>query len=202
MIVNRLEIAATPKSRRFSVDAAMQASLSRLAPVALLGATLAFMAGLAGAEPKAPSEEENADTSFAASFIGKNYDGDLDVEGWTDLGGGLIAAPIYIHQYQREDGTYLVLTSRQLAKDSRDTPANYEVADALIVPPPQAGVEFTISCVQGNDETLRFIGEAKGPESKEWWTEVRRAWEIALDTGKITSTKTKGVRCTNVSWGQ
>ena len=56
--------------------------------------------------------------------------------------------------------------------------------------------------MQGKDETLRFIGEAKGPESKEWWTEVRRAWEIALDTGKISSTKTKGVRCTNVSWGQ
>jgi hypothetical protein len=31
---------------------------------------------------------------------------------------------------------------------------------------------------------------------------VRRAWEIALDTGKILSAKTKGVRCTNVSWGQ
>ena len=29
-----------------------------------------------------------------------------------------------------------------------------------------------------------------------------RADEIALDTGKISSTKTKGVRCTNVSWGQ
>jgi hypothetical protein len=31
---------------------------------------------------------------------------------------------------------------------------------------------------------------------------VRRAWEIDLATGKIGSTKTKGVRCTNVSWGQ
>jgi hypothetical protein len=202
MIVNRLEIAATPKSRRFSADAAMQASLSRLAQVALLGAALALVPLFARAEPKAPSEEENADAAFAASFIGKNYDGDLDIEGWDDQGGGLITAPIFIHQYQREDGTYLVITSRQLAKESKDTPANYEVVDALIVPPPQAGVEFTISCVQGKDETLRFIGEAKGPESKEWWTEVRRAWEIALDTGKISSTKTKGVRCTNVSWGQ
>ncbi|HUC03531.1 MAG: hypothetical protein WBF49_13670 [Methyloceanibacter sp.] len=180
----------------------MQASLSRLAQVALLGAALALVPLFARAEPKAPSEEENADAAFAASYIGKNYDGDLDIEGWDDLGGGLIAAPIFIHQYQREDGTYLVITSRQLAKESKDTPANYEVVDALIVPPPQAGVEFTISCVQGKDETLRFIGEAKGPESKEWWTEVRRAWEIALDTGKISSTKTKGVRCTNVSWGQ
>ncbi|HEY9520415.1 MAG TPA: hypothetical protein VIQ39_02605, partial [Methyloceanibacter sp.] len=194
--------AATLKSRSFQRTFAMQASLSRLAPVALLGAALVLVPLLARAEPKAPSEEENADTAFAQSFIGKNYDGDLDIEGWTDLGGGLIAASIFIHQYQREDGTYLVLTSRLLAKESKDTPANYEVVDALIVPPPQAGVEFTISCVQGKDETLRLIGEAKGPESKEWWTEVRRAWEIALDTGKISSTKTKGVRCTNVSWGQ
>ena len=107
----------------------------------------------------------NADAAFAASYIGKNYDGDLDIEGWDDQGGGLIATPIYIHQYQREDGTYLVITSRQLAKESKDTPANYEVVDALIVPPPQAGVEFTISCVQGKDETLRFIGDrrAVGP---------------------------------------
>jgi hypothetical protein len=95
-----------------------------------------------------------------------------------------------------------VLTSRQLVKEARDTPGNYEVTDALIVPPPASGVEFTISCVQGKDETLRFIGEAKGPESKEWWTDVRRAWEIDLATGKISSTKAKGVRCTNVSWGQ
>ena len=119
MIVNRLEIAATPKSRRFSVDAAMQASLSRLAQVALLGAALALVPLFARAEPKAPSEEENADAAFAASYIGKNYDGDLDIEGWDDLGGGLIAAPIFIHQYQREDGTYLVITRRQLAKESK-----------------------------------------------------------------------------------
>ena len=47
------------------------------------------------------------------------------------------------------------------------------------------------------------MGEAKGSESKEWWTDVRRAWEIALDTGEIAELeKTKGIRCTNVSWGQ
>ena len=180
----------------------MQWRQANLARVVALAAVLALAPFFAHAEPKAPSEEQNADAAFAASFIGKTYDGDLDVDGWDDVGGGLVAAPIYIHEYQREDGTFLVLTSRQLAKETKDTLANYEVADALIVAPPQAGVEFTISCVQGQDETLRFIGEAKGPENKEWWTEVRRAWEIALDTGKISSTKTKGVRCTNVSWGQ
>jgi hypothetical protein len=180
----------------------MQCRQANLARVVALAAVLPLAPFSAHAEPKAPSEEQNADAAFAASFISKTYDGDLDVEGWDDVGGGLVAAPIYIHEYQREDGTFLVLTSRQLAKETKDTLANYEVADALIVAPPQAGVEFTISCVQGQDETLRFIGEAKGPENKEWWTEVRRAWEIALDTGKISSTKTKGVRCTNVPWGQ
>jgi hypothetical protein len=180
----------------------MQALAFRLASAAMLAVALALLPAPTKAEPKAPSEEENADVTFSTSFIGKNYDGDLEIEGWNDLGGGLIAAPIFIHQYQRADGTYLVLTSRQLVKEARDTPGNYEVTDALIVPPPASGVEFTISCVQGKDETLRFIGEAKGPDSKEWWTDVRRAWEIDLATGKISSTKTKGVRCTNVSWGQ
>jgi hypothetical protein len=167
-----------------------------------LAVTLALAPVASRAEPKQPSQEESEDANFAKSFVGKNYDGELEIEGWTDLGGGLVTPPIYIRQYQREDGTYLVLTSRELARATKDAPANFEVADALIVPPPQAGVEFTISCVQGQDEMLRFLGLAKGPESKEWWTEVRRAWEIALDTGEISSTKTKGVRCTNVSWGQ
>jgi len=147
---------------------AMPSHVFRLASAAVLALGLALASVVAQAEPKAPSEEQNADATFAASFVGKNYDGDLEIEGWTDLGGGLVTSPIFIRHYQREDGTYLVLTSRQLVKEARDTPGNYEVADALIVPPPAKGVEFTISCVQGQDETLRFIGEAKGPESKEW----------------------------------
>lgn len=173
----------------------------RLVLPAILAALLAPPAPLY-AEPKQPSQEESADAGFAKSFIGKNYDDELEIEGWSDLGGGLVSPPIFVRHYQREDGTFLVLTSRELEKATKSAPANFEVVDALIVPPPQSGVEFTISCVQGEDETLRFLGLAKGPEDKEWWTSVRRAWEIALDTGKISSAKTKGVRCTNVSWGQ
>jgi hypothetical protein len=179
----------------------------KFAPLPLLAATAlvimtALPTGPSWAEPKPPSQEESEDATFAKSFIGKNYDDELQIEGWNDLGGGLVLPPIYVHEYQREDGTFLVLTSRELSRETATAPANYEVLDALIVPPAPSGVEFTISCVQGQDETLRFLGLAKGPESKEWWTEVRRAWEIALDSGKISSTKTKGVRCTNMSWGQ
>lgn len=179
----------------------MQARAARVLVLAAIAAALVVGAS-AFAEPKQPSEKESADLSFAKSFIGKNYDGDLDIEGWTDLGGGLVSPPIYVHQYQREDGTYLVLTSRELAKATGGAPANLAVVDALIVPAPQGGAEFTISCVQGQDEMLRFMGVAKGPQEREWWTDVRRAWEISIESGQISSIKTKGVRCTNVSWGQ
>ncbi|MGH6792879.1 MAG: hypothetical protein ACRECF_09105 [Methyloceanibacter sp.] len=152
-----------------------------------------------------PKEESSAeiDEKFAESFLGKTYQGDLEVTGWDDLGGGLVLPPIYVRQYQREeDGTYLVLTSRELAKATSNAPASYVVADALVVPKPQKDVEFSLPCVQGEDEMLRFLGQAKGSEDKEWWTDVKRAWEISIETGEITEAKTKGVRCTNISWGQ
>lgn len=168
----------------------------------LLALALLLGAAQAAAEPQAPDEQALDDEDFAKSFIGKNYDGDLAIEGWTDLGGGLVSPPIFVHQYQREDGTFLVLTSRQLAKPSGNAPANLAVVDALIVKPPKGGAEFTIACVQGKDEMLRFMGVAKGSPEREWWTDVRQAWEISVETGEISTVKAKGVRCTNVSWGQ
>lgn len=160
----------------------------------------AVMPALALAEPKQPSEEESAEATFAKSFVGKTYDDELDVEGWDDLGGGLVAPPVYVRQYQREDGTNLVLTSRELSKATATAPASYIVADALMVPKAQKDVEFSIACVLGDDATLKFMGEAKGNEDKEWWTDVRRAWEISLETGQIASIKPKGIRCTNPGW--
>jgi len=162
----------------------------------------ALAIGGALAEPKAPTEEENADATFAKSFLGKTYSGDFEIEDWTDFGGGLVAPPIWLHQYQRDDGTNLVLTSRETVPDTAALPATYMVTDALILPPPQKGLDFVVACTQGDDPTLRFMGEAKGPEEKEWWTDVRRAWEISLETGEITSVPTKGIKCTNMSWGQ
>jgi hypothetical protein len=165
-----------------------------------LSGALAMSGALA--EPKAPTEEENADANFAESFLGRTYSGDLEIEGWLNYGGGLVSPPIWISQYQREDGTNLVLTSRETAPDTRTSPATYVVTDALILPPPPKGLDLVISCTQGDDPTLRFIGEAKGPNEQEWWTDVRRAWEISIETGEITSVKAKGIKCSNISWGQ
>ena len=167
----------------------------------LILAALLFAPRLALAAPAEPAPEESADETFAKSFLGKTYDDELEVEGWLDLGGGLVAPPIYVHQYQREqDGTYLVLTSREVAKAAADVPASFVVTDALVVPAPQKQAAFSIACVQGEDATLKFMGEAKGNEEKEWWSDVRRAWEISLETGDIVSIPPKGVRCTNPNW--
>ena len=156
---------------------------------------------LALAEPKPPTEEESADATFAKSFLGKTYDDELAIEGWTDLGGGLVVPPIYVREYQRDqDGTYLVLTSREVVKATDTAPASFEVTDALIVPKPEKDLELSIACAQGDDETLNFLGEGKGSEDKEWWSDVRRAWEISLETGQIATAKPKGIRCTNPGW--
>ena len=146
--------------------------------------------------------EDSPDVIFAKGLIGKTYDDALTVDGWDEIDGGLVAPPIYVHRYQREDGTYLVLTSQEVKKATPTAPASYVVTDALIVPKPQADVQFSIACVLGKDEMLNFMGEAKGNEDKEWWTDVRRAWQISLETGAIASVPPKGIRCTNAGYGQ
>jgi hypothetical protein len=113
------------------------------------------------------------------------------------LGGGLVSPPVYVHEYQREDGTFLVLTSKETTPQKGDAPGSYIVLDALLVSKLRPGAVLSVACVQGDDQTLRFIGEAKGGDQKDWWTDIGRAWEISLETGVITSIKPKGVKCTN-----
>jgi hypothetical protein len=177
---------------------------------ASLALSLAFASTPASAKKKKHQQpveqqrppEDSPDVIFAKSLVGKAYDDGLTVEGWDEVDGGLVAPPVYVRRYQREDGTYLVLTSRELKKATKTEPASYVIADALIVPKPQADMQFSIACVLGKDQTLNFMGEAKGKEDKEWWTDVRRAWQISLETGEIASVPPKGIRCTNASWGQ
>ena len=93
-----------------------------------------------------------------------------------------------------------MLTSREVAKATATAPASYVVTDALLVPKAQRTWNSPSPACTGDDGTLKFVGEAKGNEEKEWWTDVRRAWEISLETGQIASVKPKGIRCTNPGW--
>jgi hypothetical protein len=175
--------------------------LSRLALAAALVLGAALAPAPASAKKPKPAEpvveEDSADVVFAKSFIGKTYDDELPIEGWEDAGGGLVSPPIYVHEYQREDGAALVLTSKETTPQKGDAPGAYVVLDALLVSKLRPDAVLSVACTQGDDQTLRFIGEAKGGDQKETWTDISRAWEISLDTGAIAPIKPKGVKCTN-----
>jgi hypothetical protein len=157
----------------------------------------------AGAEQAEENGEEAApmsDEDFAKSLVGKTYSGSFDLDGWTNLGGGLVLPPFYVQHYNREDGTILVLTAKETEAAGRGSSADFEVTDALTTSKPRKGYTFSTACMKGEDYTLRFLGEASGKDSAEWWTNLRKAWEINIETGEISSVKARGVKCTNPDW--
>ena len=211
----------------------MHSSILKSLSAAWLMGLLLFTPALAEPEPAtetepaeeteaAAEEEENPDEVLVKSLIGQTFTGDFPIEGWTDYGGGLVSPPVYVHLYQREDGSSLVMTTKLASK-------KYLVTDAVIISKPWKGYAISIACTKGDDFTLRFIGDARGPNDKEWWTEVRRAWEIEIpepepdpdaeaeaetetpepvpeaeaeakpapNPGKIKTANTGGVKCTN-----
>jgi len=184
--------------------------------VAVFTLVLSVAGGLR-AEPEGPAGEETAaetatepqnsedteplsDEEFAKSLIGKTYSGSFDLDGWTSFGGGLVLPPIYVQQYSRDDGTVLVLTASEKEAAGPGSGARFEVTDALLTDKPRKGYTFSTSCMKGEDYTLRFMGEASGKDTAEWWTNLRKAWEIDVETGKISSIKARGVKCTNPDW--
>lgn len=150
-----------------------------------------------GAEA-APEEAPISKEDFAKSLIGQSYSGSLDLEGWTNVGGGLVLPPIYVEHYARVDGAVLVLTTK--SGDEEGSSGKFEVTDALTTDKPHKGYTFSTACMKGDDFTLRYMGEVSGKDAAEWWTNLRNAWEIDVETGKISSVHARGVKCTNPNW--
>ena len=76
--------------------------LSSLLRVATLILSLWLVPTLALGDPKEKAEEEESpDEKFANSFLGKVYQSEIEIDGWTDLGGGLVIPPVYVRHYQR-----------------------------------------------------------------------------------------------------
>ena len=185
-------------------------SLTAACLFALLSTGVARAEGEATAEtePKAGAEAETSaesgaepapvsDEDFAKSLIGKTYSGSFDLDGWTNIGGGLVLPPIYVRHYARDDGAVLVLAAKDASAGGG---SGFEVTDALITGKPRKGYTFSTSCMKGDDYTLRFMGETSGRDASEWWTNMNKAWQIEIETGKISSVKARGVKCTNPNW--
>lgn len=150
-----------------------------------------------GAEA-APEDTPISDEDFAKSLVGKTYTGSFELDGWTNVGGGLVLPPFYVQHYSREDGTVLVLTAKSAEEDGSSS--DFEITDALTTDKPHKGYTFSTACMKGEDFTLRYMGEASGKDGAEWWTNLRKAWEIDVETGKMSSVNARGVKCTNPNW--
>lgn len=150
-----------------------------------------------GAEA-APEDAPISDEDFAKSLVGKTYTGSFELDGWTNVGGGLVLPPFYVQHYSREDGTVLVLTAKSAEEDGSSS--DFEITDALTTDKPHKGYTFSTACMKGEDFTLRYMGEASGKDEAEWWTNLRKAWEIDVETGKMSSVNARGVKCTNPNW--
>ena len=131
---------------------------------AAMCALILFGAGGAWAQAETPAEapaeaeleqaEENgektspmSDEDFATSLVGKTYSGSFNLDGWTNLGGGLVLPPFYVQQYNRDDGTILVLTARETEAAGRGSSATFEVTDAVTTSKPRKGYTFSTACM-------------------------------------------------------
>lgn len=196
---------AAPYGLAFLGIPALLAVLALLVLLALPMGSGAHAETGAAAETEAGTEANGEDAvmtdeDFAKSLIGQTYAGGFELDGWTNLGGGLVLPPIYVQHHTRDDGTVLILTAKETEAAGRGSAARFEVTDALITDKPRRGYTFSTACMRGEDYTLRFLGEASGKDAAEWWTNLRKAWEIDVETGKISSVKARGVKCTNPNW--
>lgn len=137
-------------------------------------------------------------------LIGKVYEGEFPIAGWTDEGGGLLQEPVWYAQYRRADGAQLVLSNwaQPIRPGARHTP--FRVTDVLVVPPLAAGLELNFDCrTRSVDVTRKVIAVVRvdPKRQREWWRDVRQAWAISLQTGLFTPIATTGIECRNEGWG-
>lgn len=137
-------------------------------------------------------------------LIGKVYEGEFPIPGWTDEGGGLLQEPVWYAQYRRADGALLVLSNwaQPLRPGAQHTP--FRVTDVLVVPPLAAGHELNTDCrSKPVDVTRKILAVVRVDprRQREWWRDVRQAWAISLQTGRFSPIATTGIECRNEGWG-
>ena len=178
---------------------------------AIVLAALALLYPLPGSDPE-PSVARDAPVApkiveaLKTRLVGKVYEGgDLGAEGWEDLGGGLMAEPIWFHYYRRRDGAYLVLANMALPRRPEAVRTRFRIADVLFIPSLEKGQEVSFYCRQAGQDSRRAIVAVIQPDhdnEQEWWKDVRQAWNISLDAGRLGPINPKGIECANEGWGE
>jgi len=158
----------------------------------------------------ADATEVSIAESFKTRLVGKVYEGDeLDdepvIEGWEDLGGGLMIEPVWFHYFRRNDDAYLVLANMALPRQLDAVHTPFRIADVLFVPSLEKGQEVAFHCrLKGTKRKLAIVAVIKPDyeNEEEWWKDIRQAWTISLDSGRFSTIDTDGVACVNEGWGR
>jgi hypothetical protein len=138
-------------------------------------------------------------------LVGRVYEGHLSLDGWEDLGGGLLAQPVWFHHYRRADGVQLVLIDWAQPRRPGAQQATFRVTDVLLTPPLQNGLSLAFNCRQSRrNVTQKIIAviRADRQHASEWWRDVKLAWSVSLDDGRITPISPAGIECANEGWGE
>jgi hypothetical protein len=144
--------------------------------------------------PRAHAEFEN--------LIGKVFEGALPVEGWDNMGGGLLAGSVWFTQYRRSDGAFLVLSLLALPPRPNSQQTPFKVADVLYVPPLEPGYDLSTLCrpIQGS-QSQKFIAVVR-LEDSEIMRDVRQVWTVDVSSGRIVPVMPVNVECFNEGWGE
>jgi len=149
------------------------------------------------AQPPAAAQAQGA----YRRLVGKVYEGALPIGGWKELGGGLLADPIWVDQYQGPDGSSLVLSLLALPRRPGSDQGTFKVVDVLFVPPLESGLELSLICSSAGNPNQKFIAVVR-PEPNELWRDIRRAWRVEMTSGRVSPAAPTGVQCANESWGE
>lgn len=131
-------------------------------------------------------------------LIGTRIEGEFPIEGWEDMGGGLLQDPVWFAQYRRSDGAQLVLVEWGLPRCPGAKHLTFQVTDVLVTPPLRndAALSFFCKTAQPN-VTQKILAIVTADPGQEWWRDIQQAWAIDLDSGRIRPIPPAGITCVN-----
>jgi hypothetical protein len=137
--------------------------------------------------------------------IGTTHEGDLKIPGWEDRGGGQLNGPIWYSLFRRPDGAFRAIINRSLGYLRGSKYMTFRVTDVLTTIPYPEEMDFLFVCQSpraAKPGAVIAVVRIDMKNEKEWWTDIRRAWTVSIDTGRSSETDTRGVRCLNEGWGR
>jgi hypothetical protein len=128
-------------------------------------------------------------------------------DGWKDKGGACIGGSLGIEKSCEysigvvEGANHLVLYFGKSEPRTDPKKARWLVTDQMPYPEAPPGFQVVYGLCERNgiaDETIIAIVKTT---DNEWYTIVRSAYRVNLDTSRFEKTSVKGIRCSNEGWG-